>query len=358
MNPILIVDQLSKSFQDTRALHQVSFQMEQGEILAVLGPSGSGKTTLLEIIAGLIEPDSGEIRWDGESLQGKPTYRRGFGLMFQDYALFPHKNIAENTAFGLKMKGWDQERIQERVSEVLELVGLPGFGPRPIHTLSGGEQQRVALARSLAPQPDLLMLDEPLGSLDRTLRERLLDELRGILRELNQTAMYVTHDQVEAFLIADRVVVLKAGETAQIGTPTAIYQHPNSPFIASFLGLTNLIEGEAESGDQGCVISTHLGSWPLDCQASGEITLLLRPDRIQIGPSQKEGEIQITGKLLETKFSGQQLRTEIELEGETYRFDFPASTTQLPEPGSTLKIHFDPDDALQVFPDSQPSQPK
>ena len=332
--------------------------MEQGEILAVLGPSGSGKTTLLEIIAGLIEPDSGEIRWDGESLRGKPTYRRGFGLMFQDYALFPHKNIAENTAFGLKMKGWDREKIQKRVSEVLELVGLPGFGPRPIHTLSGGERQRVALARSLAPQPDLLMLDEPLGSLDRTLRERLLDELREILRELNQTAMYVTHDQVEAFLIADRVVVLKAGETAQIGTPTAIYQHPNSPFIASFLGLTNLIEGEAELSDQGCVITTHLGSWPLDCQASGEITLLLRPDRIQIGPSRKEGEIEITGKLLETKFSGQQLRTEIQLEGETYRFDFPASTAQLPEPGSALEIHFDPDDALQVFPDSQLPQPE
>lgn len=349
MNPILRVDQLSKSFGETRAVHQVSFAMEQGEILAVLGPSGSGKSTLLELIAGLIEPDRGEMFWNGKPLAGTPAYRRGFGLMFQDYALFPHKNIAENTAFGLEMKGWDRDRIQERVAEVLELVGLPGFGPRPIHTLSGGELQRVALARSLAPQPDLLMLDEPLGSLDRTLRERLLDELREILRELNQTAMYVTHDQVEAFLIADRVVVLRAGEVAQIGTPTEIYQHPNSPFIARFLGLTNLIEGEAELTDQGCLVTTHLGSWTVDCQAAGEITLLLRPDRIGIGPPPSDHEIQLTGELLETKFSGQQLRTEIRLEGEAYRFDFPASTTELPDPGSNLTIHFHPDNAVQVF---------
>lgn len=349
MNPILIVNQVSKTFQDTRALHQVSFQMERGEILAVLGPSGSGKSTLLEIIAGLVEPDSGSIRWKGKDLVGTPAYQRGFGLMFQDYALFPHKNIAENTSFGLEMKGWDQDRIQKRIREVLELVGLPGFGPRSIHTLSGGEQQRVALARSLAPMPDLLMLDEPLGSLDRTLRERLLDELRTILRELNQTAIYVTHDQEEAFLVADRVVILKEGEVAQIGSPMEIYQDPNSPFIARFLGLTNLIEGTAELSADGCLVRTHLGTWPLTCQRSGEVTLLLRPDRIHLGPAESAREIQLTGKLLEIKFSGQLLRTEISLEGKTYRFVFPASSGGLPARGENLVFHFHPDQALQVF---------
>ncbi len=242
----LEIRNIKRSFEEIEVLQGISFQQAKGEILALLGPSGSGKTTLLEIIAGLAKPDQGDILWDGESLLGTPPHLRNFGLMFQEYVLFPHKNIAENVAFGLKMAGTAREITLNRVIEVLKLVGLEGFEDRDPSTLSGGEQQRIALARSLAPEPRLVMLDEPLGALDRSIRERLVEELREILKSASQTALYVTHDQEEAFRIADRVVILGEGKTAQIGTPREIYHHPNSPYIARFLGMNNLLEGDAE----------------------------------------------------------------------------------------------------------------
>ncbi|MDZ7843680.1 MAG: ABC transporter ATP-binding protein [Anaerolineales bacterium] len=349
MNPILTVTDITITFQDVPALDKVSFQLKEGEILAVLGPSGSGKTTLLEIIAGLQEPDQGHCLWAGKPLDRVPAFQRGFGLMFQDFALFPHKNIAENVSFGLEMKGWPREKIQERVDQVLDLVGLSGFRSRSIETLSGGEKQRVALARSLAPQPQLLMLDEPLGSLDRTLRERLLEELGDILREINQTAIYVTHDQVEAFLIADRVLVLNAGTTAQVGTPEEIYQQPNSPFIARFLGLSNLIEGKAKISGRGSLVSSPLGEWILTDRIEGKVTLLLRPDRINTGPAPEDHYVQLQGVLTKSSFSGQLYKTEIKIKRDLYRFDFPASTTSLPEIGETITLHFDPHQAVQLL---------
>src|SRR5512139_2742218 len=189
----LILRDIHKSFGSKRALSGVSFQVGQGETVALLGPSGCGKSTLLGIIAGLDSPDQGDVLWDGESLASLPAHQRGFGLMFQDFALFPHRDVFGNVAFGLQMAKWEPRQIAARVEEVLRLVGLPGFTRRDVNTLSGGEAQRVALARSLAPNPRLLMLDEPLGSLDRTLRERLVIDLGQILRHSHQTAIYVTH---------------------------------------------------------------------------------------------------------------------------------------------------------------------
>lgn len=238
--PSLEVRSLSKTFGPIRAVDDVSFSLDRGEIVALLGPSGSGKSTLLALIAGLEMPDTGEILWDGESLANVPPHRRGFGLMFQDYALFPHKNVTQNVGFGLQMQGKGRAEIAGGVKWALELVGLAGFEERDVNTLSGGEQQRVALARSLAPHPRLLMLDEPLGALDRALRERLLIDLPTILARLNQTALYVTHDQEEAFALANRVLIMRAGKVVQEGTRSEIFAHPASPFVAEFLGLSRV----------------------------------------------------------------------------------------------------------------------
>jgi ABC-type Fe3+/spermidine/putrescine transport system ATPase subunit len=233
---MLKVFSLSKTFDSKPALQDVSFTVAPGAILAILGASGSGKSTLLALLAGLETPDSGDIAWGAESVVRVPTHLRGFGLMFQDYALFPHRNARDNVAFGLRMQGWERDRREARAREMLALVGLTGFERRDVSTLSGGEQQRVALARALAPQPRLLMLDEPLGALDRALRARLLADLRGLLRQLRQTALYVTHDQTEAFALADQIAILDHGHLAQIGPPAEVRANPANRAVAELLG--------------------------------------------------------------------------------------------------------------------------
>jgi thiamine transport system ATP-binding protein len=232
----LDVEDVVVRFADTTALDGVSLSVAAGEVLAVVGPSGCGKSTLLRAIAGLEPLSGGRIRMDGRDLAGVPTHQRDLGLMFQDHALFPHLTVAENIGFGLEMRG----ASTQRVPELLDLVGLAGYGHRAIDALSGGEAQRVALARAVAPSPGLLMLDEPLGSLDRVLREQLTGDLRRLINELGLTALQVTHDQAEAFALADRMVVLRAGRIEQIGTPEDLWQQPASVFVAEFLGHRNL----------------------------------------------------------------------------------------------------------------------
>ena len=341
---------IHKYFGENHILQGISFQQAKGEILALLGPSGSGKTTLLEIIAGLIEPDQGDCTWNGKSLLGIPAHQRGFGLMFQEYVLFPHKNVYKNVAFGLKMAGEDQKTTNARVQKVLELVGLPGFEEREISTLSGGEQQRVALARSMAPEPCLVMLDEPLGALDRTIRERLIIELRDILKGANQTALYVTHDQEEAFLIADRVVILGEGKTAQVGTPQRIYYHPNSSYVAQFMGMTNLIEGEAEPAEGGSILKTDLGAWPVDKQFRGPGLVLLRPDRMVLGNPEGTGYSIFSGTLQTKTFSGQTFQVQVQTGDHLFNFVLSDQDGKLPQPGKDITLSFSPDDALHFFP--------
>jgi len=342
----LKIDQVHKYYGETRALAGVTFHVAQGEIVAVLGPSGCGKSTLLEIIAGLEKPTRGDVLWDQVSLSGVPPFKRNFGLMFQDFALFPHRNAYENVAFGLLMAHRSQKYILERVIEMLELVGLPGFGQRDVNTLSGGEQQRVALARALAPDPRLLMLDEPLGSLDRNLRERLVMDLSKILHRMQQTAIYVTHDQEEAFAVADRVVVMNAGRVEQIGTPQQIYLHPASTFVARFLGLSNLLRGEIRQRDGRRVVKTGVGILPVDSQAEGDVTVLIRPDAVQLNG---KGACQLEGIVSETSFRGNTCRAVITVNDIDLRFDFP-SQVHLPQVGEAVRLGFDPQEALQVFP--------
>jgi thiamine transport system ATP-binding protein len=230
------------------ALNDFSLGLDEGEVLAILGPSGSGKSTLLRITAGLEPADSGAVLLRGSDLAGVPPNRRGFGLQFQDYCLFPHLDVARNVGFGLRMAGVDRGQARERVRRMLDLVRLEGFEGRDVLTLSGGEQQRVALARSLAPSPRLLMLDEPLGALDAALKADLLPQLSSILRDVGVTVVYVTHDNEEAMAVADRIAVLDAGRLAQAGTPDQLFESPSSPFVASFLGLGALIAGLAGPG--------------------------------------------------------------------------------------------------------------
>ncbi|MEK6575792.1 MAG: ABC transporter ATP-binding protein [Chloroflexota bacterium] len=279
---MLEVHNLTRSFGAIRAVSDVSFTAQTGEVLAVIGPSGCGKSTLLSIIAGLIQPDAGDVRWNGESFAGTPPHLRSFGLMFQDYALFPHLNVGDNVAFGLR--GPDKHRM---ASEILARVGLSGFEGRDVQTLSGGEAQRVALARALAPGPRLLMLDEPLGALDRALREQLTGELRRLLREFNQTAIYVTHDQQEAFGVADHILIMRAGSAVQFGAPEVVYREPADEFVREFLGPGRLIEGRVESGaDRQIGISTSVGVWPmaangLAVKPGDEVIMLLRAEGVR-----------------------------------------------------------------------------
>ncbi len=339
----LSVNSIYKSYEGKEVLTGISFQQEPGEVLAVLGPSGCGKSTLLSVIAGLTPPDRGLVSWDGRDLSDVPPHKRSFGLMFQDYALFPHMNVGSNVAFGLRMQGLPRAAVERTVAETLEMVGLPGFDARDVNNLSGGEQQRVALARVLAPQPKLLMLDEPLGSLDRALREQLLEDLRTIIRRAKQTTLYVTHDQEEAYALADRIVVMRAGEVVQVGTPQQIYHHPNSAFVARFVGLNNLLAGEA-SGDR---VLTALGEFPLQSPAQGAVQVLLRPDTAQLNPSNPD----LSGRVTEVVFRGETslVRMRVGEEGLNLSFELPSSQ-HLPSAREEVHFSIDPGQGLQWFP--------
>ncbi len=293
---------LTKSYEKQPLLRGISFSVAAGETVCLLGASGSGKSTILRIVAGLEEPESGEVRWGGQSLAGVPAYQRRFGLMFQDYALFPHLSVFENVAFGLRMLGVDS--LQERVIASLALVKMDGFAQRRVTELSGGEQQRVAMARALAPDPRLLMLDEPLGALDRALKESLLEELRHILRQTRIPAIYVTHDQEEAFTIADRILLLREGRIVQAGTPPEVFAKPASAWVASFLGLGNVVEGQVRAG----AAETPFGRFSIKTnQPDGQrISLLIRPQAEVLD----SGEI--TGRVADVVFRGEGFRVELE----------------------------------------------
>ena len=344
---LLLIQGISKSFDNNQALKQVSFEVETGEIVALLGPSGCGKSTLLSIIAGLVTPDSGDVCWSGKKITDLPPHLRGFGLMFQDFALFPHMHVYANIAFGLKMSHMPPVVIEQRVKEMLALVGLPDISNRDVNSLSGGEQQRVALARAFAPRPNLLMLDEPLGSLDRNLRERLMVDLQNILHQLKQTAIYVTHDQEEAFAVADRIILMNSGRIEQIGTPQEIYRDPASAFVARFLEMANIIPAEIRHQNGKYNANTFLGAIPVPPSQVGSAQLLIRPDKAQLND---EGSIVIRGTYSGVSFRGSWQRLTV-LVGQTpLYFDF-SSGISLPATGSEIAISFEPLQAVKVFPE-------
>ncbi|MFJ4965683.1 ABC transporter ATP-binding protein [Streptomyces sp. NPDC088729] len=270
-------------FGGRTALDAVDLDVADHEIVCVLGPSGSGKSTLLRAVAGLQPMDGGRVLLAGADRTDVPVHRRGLGLMFQDHQLFPHRDVGGNVAFGLRMHGVGRAESERRVAELLDLVGLPGAERRAVAALSGGEQQRVALARALAPRPELLMLDEPLGQLDRSLRERLVVELRTLFGRLGTTVLAVTHDQGEAFALADRVVVMRDGRVAQQGSPLEVWQRPASAFVARFLGFDNVVGATVSGGSA----DTVWGRVPVAAGSpQGAADLLVRPAGVLIGDAE------------------------------------------------------------------------
>jgi ABC-type Fe3+/spermidine/putrescine transport system ATPase subunit len=343
---ILSICNLSKSFGTLQALEDISFEVNEGEIVTLLGPSGCGKSTLLAIIAGLEAADQGEILWNNASLLGIAPHLRGFGLMFQDFALFPHMNVYQNIAFGLKMSRMPPQAIEQRVREMLEIVGLPDFSKRDVNTLSGGEQQRIALARALAPHPNLLMLDEPLGSLDRNLRERLVADLQSILHQMNQTAIYVTHDQQEAFTIADQVILMNSGHIEQLGTPRQIYQDPASIFVARFLEMTNIIPAMIHQHNGIAQVTSDVADFSFNSSHEGEVNLLIRPDMAKLD---EQGACKLNGIFTSVSFRGSTQRITFIVNHTPLIFEFPFSVA-LPEPGTAMTLCLNPATAIKIFP--------
>ena len=339
---MLSIRSLAFAVSGRNILRDIDLEIERGEIVALIGPSGSGKSTLLRLIAGLERPSAGEILLDGESLAGIPPHARNIGLMFQDYALFPHLNVAQNILFGLKMHGMPRADRQKRLKDLVTLVNLQGFEQRRITHLSGGEQQRVALARSLAPQPRLLMLDEPLGALDAALRQRLLGDLKAILRSLRLTTLYVTHDQSEAFDIADRIAVMNAGHIEQSGTPEAIYKQPRTIFIARFLGFTNILPVERIANGRAI---TPLGDFEV---AGNPTALLLPPGSITLVDA--DAARTATVRLTDRVFEGETYRLRLhDANGITLDLSVPAQSTQEQTAvGKTIGLQIDEDKIVEL----------
>lgn len=342
---LLEVVDISKNFSGILALDKVKLHLNTGNILCLLGPSGCGKTTLLRIIAGLEKADKGTVIFDGTDLSRLPPHRRRFGMMFQDFSLFPHKNVYENVAFSLQIRKQTRVCINHRVKEMLHLVGLEGFETRDVNRLSGGERQRVALARSIASQPRLLILDEPLGSLDRVLRERLMLDLHRIIKQVGVSTFYVTHDHAEAFTVADVVAIMNKGRVEQVDQPENLYRHPINELVARFLGFRNLLEGIV--ADRGGIKSALGMLYPQKITASpgAKVTVLLRPEAakmIEANHAIHHGETAICGLVKERTFKGGHLNLTIHTKsGPELNFDF-AHDTVSPTAGQNVRLVLQP----------------
>ncbi|MFI5674579.1 ABC transporter ATP-binding protein [Streptomyces cellulosae] len=331
---LLSLEDATVRFGGRAVLDGVGLGVAEHEIVCVLGPSGSGKSTLLRAVAGLQPLDGGRVVLDGRDQAAVPAHKRGVGLMFQDHQLFPQRDVGQNVAFGLRMHGASKGQQDERVRELLELVGLPGAGRRAVASLSGGEQQRVALARALAPRPRLLMLDEPLGQLDRSLRERLVVELRELFGRLGTTVLAVTHDQGEAFALADRVVVMRDGRIAQSGTPLEVWQRPADEFVARFLGFENVVEGTVA----GEAADTPWGKLPVPVgSAQGVRSLLVRPAGVRLVGADTGLRCAVAART----FKGTHVAVRLRPEEDAPRLEAACALREAPEVGDTVGVEFE-----------------
>ena len=337
MAAFIEVADLTKRYGAATVVDRVSFIAEEGEFLTFLGPSGCGKTTTLRCVGGFIAPDGGRITIEGTDMTEVPPYRRHLGMVFQNYALFPHLSVFENVAFGLRIRGADREEIAKRVTRALEMVRLGGLSARRPKQLSGGQQQRVALARALVYEPRVLLLDEPLSNLDAKLRVEMRSEIRNLQRQLGVTTLYVTHDQEEALSISDRIVVMNQGRIEQISSPWELYNHPRTLFVATFVGTANVLPARPSGTDMLRVADAFDLPCPPEHKARPG-TLVVRPEGVGIGRS--GGPHSASGKVLSVTLLGAALRAEIELAGGT------RVLADIPHGGAIPNIH--PRDAVSV----------
>ncbi|EST33769.1 ABC transporter ATP-binding protein [Streptomyces roseochromogenus] len=321
-------------FGGRAVLDAVDLDVAEHEVVCVLGPSGSGKSTLLRAVAGLQPLSGGRVVLDGRDQTGVPAHKRGVGLMFQDHQLFPQRDVGANVAFGPRMQGAAKGERDTQVGQLLELVGLPGAARRAVAGLSGGEQQRVALARALAPEPRLLMLDEPLGQLDRSLRERLVVELRELFGRLGTTVLAVTHDQGEAFALADRVVVMRDGRIAQSGTPLEVWQRPADAFVARFLGFDNVVEATVA----GAAADSPWGKLPVpDGSPQGARTLLVRPAGVRLVAADAGLPCTVAART----FKGTHVAVHLRPGDDGPRLEAACALRDAPEAGDAVGVEFD-----------------
>ena len=348
--PLITIDGVTKRYGAVVAVDHLSVEMEAGEFFALLGPSGCGKTTLMRLIAGFETPDEGRILIDGQDIAQVPPHERPVNMMFQSYALFPHMSVEKNIAFGLVQAGLSADKIRTRVDELLQLVQLKGFETRKPDQLSGGQRQRVALARALARRPKLVLLDEPLGALDRKLREETQFELMRVQRELGTGFVLVTHDQDEAMVMAQRIAVMRAGRIEQIGTPRSIYEEPITRFVASFIGDVNLLEGEVVSSADG-LITLRLSGGD-EVKAAGvsvtgaKVALAVRPEHMQLST---QG---LPARVLDSAYRGDMQMIRLQrASGEIMRVArFAADVGAVPPLGSTVHVSFAPQRARVLDP--------
>ncbi len=344
-NIIIDLKNISVSFDGEQILKNINLYIRDGEFITFLGPSGCGKTTTLRIVAGFLEPDSGDVIFDGKKINGVPPHKREVNTIFQRYALFPHLNVAENIAFGLKLKKMPKDKIEKKVSEMLSLVNLKGFEHRNINSLSGGQQQRVAIARALAVDPKVLLLDEPLGALDLKLRKDMQVELKKIQQSLDITFIYVTHDQEEALSMSDTIVVMDSGKIQQIGSPTDIYNEPKNAFVADFIGESNIVDGIMK-GDKVVEFSGHV----FDCLDTGfgknePVDVVVRPEDVDVVPVEQG---MLTGIVTSVTFKGVHYEIIVDIGG----FLWMIQSTDIQYEGSKIGLLIEPD-AIHIMKKSE-----
>ena len=338
----IAVRDAEKRYGQFHAVDHINLDIEPGEFITLLGPSGSGKTTLLNLLAGFQSLDGGEILVDGKPVHNVPTHKRGFGMVFQSYALFPNMTVTQNVAFPLRMAGVDRATTERRVAETLEIMRLSAHAHKSPSEMSGGQQQRVAIARAIVMRPKVVLMDEPLSALDRRLRESIQIEIRDLHQTIGSTILFVTHDQGEALTMSDRIAVLDAGKIVQIGRPLEIYRHPSNRFVASFVGESNLIEAEIVQKRGTTVTLKNRAGYVFDAESRdaidvGRVTVLVRPERIAIAnePTASSTQVTVTSAI----FLGEILRIEAQMEGGDTLLIRCTDTARRPLPNIGDRLH-------------------